>query len=100
MRNQVIVEYLDEALAGEGGAVNLGRVVGTEEGVGGLAYDAVDRFDGQFFQIQVGCAGGGAKGNQDVGDDGVGARPADERGRCAFGFPTDVRVPEVVGEGN
>ena len=99
MRNQIVVKDLDEALAGEGGAVDLGCVIGSEEGVGGLADNAVARFDWQFFQIKVGCTGGGSERDQDVGDDGVGARFSNESGRVASGFPTDVRIPEVVRDG-
>ena len=47
MRNQIVVEDLNEALAGESGFVDFGGVVGAEKSMGGLADDAVDRFAGQ-----------------------------------------------------
>jgi len=46
MGYEVVVENLDLALAGERGVVDLGRVVGTEKRMGGLAYDAVKGLGG------------------------------------------------------
>ena len=48
MGDDVVVENLDEALAGEGGCIDFGGVVGTEEGEGGLADDGVAGFGGEF----------------------------------------------------
>ncbi len=44
-----VVEDLDEALAGERGAVQLRRVVGAEQGVSGFFDDAIHRFDRKIF---------------------------------------------------
>lgn len=48
MGDDVVVEDLNEALTGEGGAVDFVGMVGTEEGEGGLADDGVVGFGGQF----------------------------------------------------
>ena len=48
MRDYVVVEDLDEALAGESGFINLGCVVGAEERVGGLADEIEKRMNGKF----------------------------------------------------
>lgn len=88
------MEDLYEALAGEGGFVGLVGVVGAEEGVGGLADDGVAGFGREVAQIDF-LPDGGLERDEDVGGDGVGTGLADERGRAAFGFPTDVGVPVV-----
>lgn len=51
MSDEIIVKDLDKALAGEGGSIDLGRMVGAKEGVGSLADDAVGRFDGQTAKV-------------------------------------------------
>ena len=98
MGDDVVMEDLDEALAGEGRTVDLGRVIGAEEGVGGLADDAVDRLDGQTAKLELHGTGGGAPWNKNVGDDGVGARRADNRSGFAFCFPANMPVPMVGGK--
>lgn len=93
----VVVENLDEALAGEGGGIGAGGVGRAEEGVGGLFVEAVEGFG--FEGVELGVeAEGGAEGEEDVGVDGVGAGGTDELGGGAGFFPGEVVGPEGVGE--
>ena len=73
MRKQIVVENLNETLSREGGTVDFGSVVRTEERMGGMADNTVDGFNGQSIQIETGFTTHCAKRNQYVGDDGVGS---------------------------
>ena len=89
------MKNLDESLAGEGGAVGFLGMVGAEEGVGGLADNAIAGFGRQLIELHLHFSGGGLEGNKDVCDDGVGACFAHQRGGLTFCFPTHVEIPKV-----
>lgn len=95
MGDDIVVEELDEALAGEGGGIDFMGMIGTEEGEGGLADDAVRRLRGNMFEADVGFSDGRPKGREDIGDDGVGAGLADKGGGRAGCFPAEVGGPEA-----
>ena len=77
-----VVEYLEEALAPQAGAVERGIVVASQQGVSGLAGEGVARFCRQVGQQGADVVSrGGEEWDQDVDDNGIQAAVADEGDR-------------------